>query len=154
MTLRSRLSTTPAPTTFGRVFATLAVHVVLGPLIGTAFALLVLVPLAVVALGPAAIRAIGSILAAAPWLPYSYGLLPAALVGIVVVLRERMIGGSVPWRQTAAIGLLVGLVAGLFSFGRFPATNPYLVGLFAVSGLAAALGCRLVLALLRRWTRI
>ncbi|MBB3932039.1 hypothetical protein GGR25_003097 [Kaistia hirudinis] len=151
MTVRSRSSTTP--TTFGRVFATLAVHVVLGPLIGAAFALLVLVPLAVVTLGPSVIRAIGSILAAAPWLPYSYGLLPAALVGIVVVLRERMIGGPVPWRHTAAIGLLVGLVAGLFSFGRFPATNPYLVGLFAVSGLAAALGCRLALTLLRRWTR-
>lgn len=142
-----------APASFGRTFATLSVHAVLGPLIGMAFALLVLVPLAVVALGPAAARAIWGVLAAAPWLPYSYGLLPAAAMGIVVLWHERMTGAPARWRPTAGIGLLVGLVAGLFSFGRFPATNPYLVGLFAVSCLVAALGCRLVLDALRRRTR-
>ena len=64
------------------------------------------------------------------------------------------ISRTAPWLYPASITLgLVGLVAGLFSFGRFPATNPYLVGLFAVSCLVAALGCRLVLDALRRRTR-
>ncbi|MCX5516351.1 hypothetical protein C3941_16940 [Kaistia algarum] len=135
----------PAPLSFARVAATLAVYTVAGPLIGTAFGLLILVPLAMLTFGSGIAAIIGAYFLSNPWLPYFYGLLPAAATGILLVLREA-IAGRPRLLLVAAIGLLAGLVAGYFTFGQ----NPYLVGVFAVSCLVAALGCHGLLALFGR----
>jgi hypothetical protein len=141
--------TAPDRQSFGRVSMTLAVYVVLGPILGAAFALLLILPTAMVAFGPSMAAALWGLVVSNPWLPYSYGLLPAALTGIVIVVREAR-SGPVSLRFLVIAGAVVGFAAALVSGGHFPSTNPYQIGLFTVSSLVSALGCGLVLRLMRR----
>ena len=134
---------------FRRIFATLAVYVVLGPLIGTAFALAIVTPIAMAAFGPGIAGAIGAMLLGNPWLPYYYGLVPAALAGILVVILEAQ-SGAIGWRRVALVGAVVGFGMALVSFRPIFSGNATQTGLMTASSLFAALGCHAVLRVGRR----
>lgn len=136
-------------TPFLHVFLTLATYVVLGPLIGSAFALLIIVPVAVAGFGVGMVRAIGGLLLGNPWLPYYYGLVPAALTGIVIVFVEARIGPPT-LRLVTAVGALAGIGSALVTDRAFSASNPMQLALYTASCVVAALGSHLLLRAMRR----
>lgn len=136
-------------TPFLHVFLTLATYVVLGPLIGSAFALLIIVPIAIAGFGIGMARAIGSLLLGNPWLPYYYGLVPAAITGIIIVFVEARIGSST-LRLVVAVGALAGIGSALVTERAFSASNPMQLALFTASCVVAAFGSHLLLRWMRR----